>query len=272
MLAASEALGDAASARLDAVVDAAPERMLSQGAPWGALDAALAARFGEPFEGLSSAPFDPHAPGAGDYWTALLDGENTEPHESAPQRAPESYVDGPLWDRLLAEAPSSWLTHYHRGVIAHAAGETLRALSHYRASIRQHRTAWALRGVGVALLPEDAAEGAAHLTDAHMLAPDCVPLALELAQALLTAGRPDEVRRFIAALPESLRGLGRFRLLEIQAAVATGDRSAAGALLEKPFEVPDLREGDLGLSDLWREVFPDRPVPAWYEFSMFPEA
>lgn len=269
--AASDALGTAAIDRLTAVAEAAPERMLSQGAPWGALEAAVADRFGADFVGLAGAPFEASAPGTGDYWNTLLAGADADVHDAAPHRAPESYVDGPLWDRLLAEAPASWLTHYHRGVIAHAAGESTKAVSHYEASIRQRRTAWALRGLGLALQATDADAAIAHLTDAHALAPDIVPLSLELGTALLTAGRAEEVRYFIAALPESTRALGRFRVLAIQAALAIGDREAAGMLLDEPFEVPDLREGELSMSDLWRQAFPERPVPAWYDFSMKPE-
>ncbi len=268
VIAASEALGTSATARLEAVADQAPGRMLSIGSPWGALEEAISERFGAEFIGLPGAPFQAHAPGAGDYWTTLLAGEDAEAHEAAPHQSPLSYVDGPLWERLLAAAPASWLTHYHRGVIAHAAGETARAVSHYEASLRQRRTAWALRGLGLAVGAADADAGIAHLTDAHALAPDSIPLALELGEALLAAGRADEARYLIAALPESTRELGRFRVLAIKAALADGDREAAGLLLEQRFDVPDLREGELSMSDLWQQAFPDRPVPAWYDFSM----
>jgi len=65
-----------------------------------------------------------------------------------------------------------------------------------------------------------------------------------------------------------VRDLGRFRMLDARAALTLGDRETAGRLLEEGIEVPDLREGELSMSALWREAFPDRPIPARYDFSM----
>lgn len=255
------------AARLDAIADAAPERMLNIGAPWGALEAELAERFGGGFESLPGVRFDRDAGEEGGYWAALLDG--LVPADDADLDAPASYVEGERWERLLAEAPATWLTHYHRGVIAHAAGELPRAGSHYEASLRQRRSAWALRGLALVRIAQDDADaGIRHLADALALAPSTVPLALELGSELLRAGRADEVSRLVASLAPDLRALGRVRMLAVRAALAVGDRDEAGRLLEERFEVPDIREGELSMSALWQEAFPDRPVPAWYEFSM----
>jgi hypothetical protein len=83
---AADALGVEATARLDAVAETAPKHMISVGAPWGALEGALSERFGEDFAGLPGAPFEALAPGAGDYWTTLLAGDDAEVHEAAPHR------------------------------------------------------------------------------------------------------------------------------------------------------------------------------------------
>ncbi|WP_423494491.1 DUF5107 domain-containing protein [Microbacterium esteraromaticum] len=264
VLRASEATD---ASRLEAVADVAPERMLNIGAPWGALEAELAARVGESFASLPGVRFDRDAGEEGAYWAALLDDEGDA--DAAPLDAPASYVDGERWDQLLAGAAATWLTHYHRAVIAHAAGELPRAASLYEASLRQRRSPWALRGLAQARIAQgDADAGITLLTDALSLAADVVPLALELGAELLRAGRADEVRGLVASLPDEVRALGRVRMLDVRAALATGDREAAGALLEERFEVPDIREGELSMSALWREAFPDRPVPEWYDFSM----
>ncbi|MGB4137837.1 MAG: hypothetical protein WA971_14820, partial [Microbacterium sp.] len=97
-----------------------------------------------------------------------------------------------------------------------------------------------------------------------------VPLALELGTALLDAARPAEVRTLLASLPDEVRALGRFQVLAVRAALAEDDREAARRLLEEGFEVPDLREGELSMSALWRETFGDRPVPPHYDFTMTP--
>ncbi|WP_309127275.1 DUF5107 domain-containing protein [Microbacterium sp.] len=259
---------DAATAgtRLGSLKDAEPARMLHTGSPWGALEAELAARSGASFDTLPSVRFDRDAPGAGPYWTALLDGSTGE---DAGLDAPQSYVAGERWERLLAEAPASWLTHLHRAVIAHARGDLAAAGSRYEASLRQRRSPWALRGLGLVRIGEgDADTGIAHLVDALALAPDSVPIVLELGAELLRAGRAEDARGLVTSLPSAVQERGRVRVLAIRAALDAGDREAAGRLLEQRFEVPDIREGELSMSDLWRQAFPDRPVPEWYDFSM----
>lgn len=253
------------SSRLDAVADAAPERMLNRGAAWGAFEAELAARLGRGFDALPGVRFDRDAGDEGEYWRALLDGSTPD----AGVDAPVSYVAGEDWDRLLGAAPATWLTHYHRGVIAHATGAVDRAAAHYEASLRQRRSAWALRGLGLVRIAQGQVDaGIDVLTDAASLAPDLAPLALELGEALLIAGRAEEASGFLAALAPAVRAQGRFRVLAVRAALASGAHDEARRMLEDEFDVPDIREGELSMSDLWREAFPDRPVPERYDFSM----
>ncbi|QMU96861.1 DUF5107 domain-containing protein [Microbacterium esteraromaticum] len=278
------AAGATDASRLDAVADVAPERLLNVGSPWGALEAVLAERYGEAFESLPGVRFDATAGEDAAYWRRLLglseadaragsdagaidaDGDDSDLDAGAP---PASYVAGPLWDRLLAEAPASWLTHHHRGVMAHARGDLAGAKAAYEASLRLRRTAWALRGLGlVDIAGGETDAGIAALADALSLAPDLAPLALELGEALLTAERAEEASGLIASLPAEVRERGRFRVLAVRAALASGARDDAGRMLEAEFDVPDIREGELSMSALWQQAFPDRPVPARYDFSM----
>ena len=269
---AADRLGSAASARLDAAADIAPGELLSTGSPWGALEQELAARSGSPFAALPGVRFSREG-AEGAYWAALLDGTATA---DGPE-APASYVTGEEWDHLLAEAPATWLTHYHRAVCAHARGEHGTAASHYEASLRHRRTPWALRGLGLARRQSPGGtaaqtEGISRLAEARELAPDLAPLALELAEALLADGRAEEARALVDGLAPAQRALGRFRVVAVRAALALGDRTTAGRILEEGFEVANLREGELSMSALWREAFPDRPVPARYDFEMMPES
>lgn len=252
--------------RLAAVADLTPERMLTTGSSWGALEAALSARYGESFAGLPGVAFDADAGADAAYWRSLL---GLAPAAADDVAAPASYVAGEHWERLLTEAPATWLTHYHRAVMAHARGDLRAARAGYEASLRQRRSAWALRGLGLALIAsEETDAGLGHLTDALSLAPGMAPLALELGEAMLNAGRASDVRSLIASLPVGVQALGRFRILAVRAALASGDREEAGRMLEDEFDVPDIREGELSMSDLWRAAFRDRPVPERYDFTM----
>ncbi|MBS1907948.1 MAG: DUF5107 domain-containing protein, partial [Actinobacteria bacterium] len=284
VLQTADAAGSAGVARLEAAADVAPDALLSTGSPWGTLEQELAARTGSTFAALPGVRFEREGD-EGAYWAGLLGDSSGSPDpagagapdaEPDPSLAPASYVTGDEWDRVLAEAPATWLTHYHRAVAAHARGEHGTAISHYEASLRHRRSPWALRGLGLALRHSDGGtaaqeQGIGRLAEARELAPDVVPLALELAEALLADGRAEEVRTLVRTLPAEMRALGRFRVVEVRAALATGDREAAGRILEERFEVPNLREGELSMSALWHEAFPGRPVPAWYDFEMAPE-
>jgi hypothetical protein len=79
----------------------------------------------------------------------------------------------------------------------------------------------------------------------------------------------------IDVMPDVLTGsllaaarAGRFRVLEVRAALASGGRAGAGRLLEEGVEVPDIREGELSMPELWRQAFPGRPVPERYDYTM----
>lgn len=254
-------------ARLAAVADRAPERMLSTGAPWGALEAVLSERYGVAFAGLPGIRFDADAGEDAAYWRGLLGLAEPVPDDAT--APPASYVAGERWERLLTEAPATWLTHYHRAVMAHARGDLAAAVAGYEASVRQRRSAWALRGLGLALIAAGRTdEGLDLLADARSLAPELAPLALELGDALVAAGHASEARTLVDSLPPSVQAAGRFRLLAVRAALAEGDRAAAGRVLEDEFDVPDIREGELSMSQLWQEAFGDRPVPERYDFSM----
>jgi hypothetical protein len=276
VLQTADAAGSAGIARLEAAADLAPDALLSVGSPWGALEQQLAARTGSAFDPLAGVRFVRDGE-EGAYWAGLLDDAPAGTTEPDPSEAPASYVVGDEWDHLLAEAPATWLTHYHRAVSAHTRGEHGTAISHYEASLRHRRNAWALRGLALALRESDGGgtaaqeQGVGRLAEAREMAPDLAPLTLELAEALLADGRADEVRTLLGTLPAETRELGRFRVVEIRAALAAGDPETAGRILEGRFEVPNLREGELSMSALWHEAFPDRPVPAWYDFEMAPE-
>ena len=72
----------------------------------------------------------------------------------------------------------------------------------------------------------------------------------------------------VAALAPSMRARGRIRLLEAWAALGAGDLGRVDAILAAGLEIADLREGERSIDQLWRAAFPDRDVPAEYDFRM----
>jgi hypothetical protein len=87
-------------------------------------------------------------------------------------------------------------------------------------------------------------------------------------EALLTAGSAGEAASVLASLPESVATLGRLRLLDARIRHALGDVAGARAVFDAGFEVADLREGEESLTDTWRLIAGDEPIPAAYDFRM----
>jgi hypothetical protein len=250
-----------------AVADRPPRTVLATGTGWGALERARRARVGEPWFDESGTPFPDSSLGSDqEQWLALLR-TGAVPWQP-PARPPVSYV-GAEWDAQLAAAPRGWLSSYHRGTIAHGAGDLAAAIGHYETSLRDEANAWALRGLAEAARAGGrTADAARHAVEAWRLAPDEWRLAAEAVSRLLDDARPAEALAFLKRLPAGIGRRGRIRLLEAWAAAAAGDRGRAAGILEAGLEVADLREGERSVDQLWNAVHPDRALPSVYDFRM----
>ena len=68
---------------------------------------------------------------------------------------------------------------------------------------------------------------------------------------LLAAGDGAQALAVIEAAPAEQRSLGRFRLAEVRAALLTGDLDRAGRILQEGVVLPDVREGEPALHEVW---------------------
>ena len=81
--------------------------------------------------------------------------------------------------------------------------------------------------------------------------PELKPLAIEACQLLLAAGCFGELHKLIAGMPPNVAAVGRIRLINAIAGVKSGDLTAAEAFFSAPCDIPNFREGETSLSDLW---------------------
>jgi uncharacterized protein DUF5107 len=244
-----------------ALADRPPVESLHDGSGWGALERH---RRGTGWCDESGTPFADRTLGAEQRgWLALL--ERGALPDADPADPPPSYVGGagsePDWLARLAQQPG-WLAAYHRATLAHQAGDDRVAASAYRESLACAESAWAHRGL--ALLDGDVGR----LRRAYRLAPDCWQLAVEAGDALLAADRPADALSLVDSVPAGIRDHGRIRLLEVRAALASGEADRARDILTAGLVVPDLREGEESLDTLWLQAFPGTEVPARYDFRM----
>ena len=254
--------------------DAPPAQRLHTGSGWGALEARVRVVSGQPWAADDGGtPFGHDSLGTDqDLWAALVQDPERARHLLAaanPLQPPASYVTGTFWEETLAAMPPGWLRDYHLAVLAHARGAEDEAEEWYRSSVNHQPSAWALRGRALIATARGEHGLAADLLESALeLIGDQPSLLLEAITAARAAGQPERALVFVDQAAPALRGHGRVRLLEGYAALEAGEPDRAEAVLADGVEIPDLREGELALSDLWAAVHPGQPVPARYDFRM----
>ncbi|MFD3778966.1 DUF5107 domain-containing protein [Streptomyces sp. NPDC058612] len=266
---------DAAYEAWRGCADTEPGERLAAGTGWGALEVLRAGfklpgtPFGESTLGEEQAP-----------WLELWrTGVFPAPRRVVP---PGPSLVAAHWRDMLETAPADPLTEYHLGVAQWHAGDVAQAVRSWERGLASAPSRWPLLrclAVADALAgaPERAADGFAEaFEDLAVESRGGEPwaaaesaLGREAMEALLAAGRLPEARRVWDRLRPAQREQGRFRLLAARLLAAEGHVAAARRVFEDGFEVPDLREGEETLGEVWASLT-GRPLPARYDFRMRP--
>lgn len=245
--------------------DVPPDQVWCRGSGWGAVEEGLRSRSGRSWPAGPGTPFDGAASASEQPWLDLLAGRKLG--------GTPGFAAGREWLELLGT--DSAVAVLHGAVIAHSLGEHERAAAGYRALLDAEQapaelTAHAHRGL--ALLAADPAAAADHYELACAARPQWRTLLVEAARHLLGAAEPRRALRLLDAATGDLAADGRIVFLRAEALAGCGEIDAAATLLRAGIVVPDLREGEVSLAELWRRVRPGEPVPAEYEFDMGGEA
>ncbi len=241
---------DGALTAVTAWADAAPVEVLNVGSGWGALERTVRERGGDDSLSLPGTPFGDETLGPEqEAWVELVrTGQMPSPPAEQP---PASYQTSRRWLPLLAAA-DGWLPKLHLGVVLAHAGDQQGATDAWEGSLADEPSAWAWRNL--ALLAEAEGDLALAVRRYHAsvaLRGDLAPLKRELVDVLLAAGDGVQALAVLEAAPSEQRCLGRFRLAEIRAALLTGDLDRAGRILEEGVVLPDVREGEPALHEVW---------------------
>ena len=253
-------------------IDASPHRWLNRGTGWGALESH--ARLCRAANGRESVfvrdvecpafamfPTDSIGPAEGRWLNLISSG--TFPSTSSSQ-PPGPWLVGSDWRKRLEDAagnPSNahWLTWWNLGVMAYHDGDTSAAASAWQMSLDCEPNAWAYRNLAVLATDRgDVSVACDHLAASHQLLPTERNIATEFATSLLVAGRMKELLSWYDGLKQPLAIEPRMRLIRAHALLAVGELDALEAFLIGNFELPDLREGDSTLTDLWRALMTSR--------------
>lgn len=232
-------------------------RIVRKGSGWGALANEIRSKEGLP--AISSVCFFPaHSMGKLQWaWQKLLREGVMEVCEK--MDFPVSYMIKPEWRELLAKAPQNALTAYYLGIIAHNEGNVGEAHLQFEKSLADQDNAPAHRALArMEALEKNENACFEHYRQALALAGDLLPLQLEYAQTLLSFEKYTELMKYLATLSEEIQNLPRFLYLRASADVSLGRYEEALAIMQSPLIIPDMREGELSLSELWFSLFMQR--------------
>jgi tetratricopeptide (TPR) repeat protein len=249
--------------------DAPPTRSLSAGTGWGALESVRRERSGMPWIRESGTPFAADTITADQKpWRDLLEGPG------AAFAGSSTFVRGDDWEALLEAQHVSPAVLWHLAVMAHARGNHRVARVRYLellalASAEPTLAAAAHRGLALISLAEGRVPDALErYRQACALDRHNVSLLVEAVTALVRHDAADQALPLIDSAGPLATRAGRIRFLWAQALAGAGHRNRAAKILEQDLEVPDLREGEDSLAQLWAQVSPGVEVPGRYQFGM----
>jgi tetratricopeptide (TPR) repeat protein len=242
-----------------------PQRMVTTGSGWGAIEAVRRRKSGITWLDESGTPFAKESiTEAEQPWLDLLEGQTFS--------GADTFIKGADWGDLLERCLSNAQASLHRAFVKHANGELDEARTLYLESLKLQETAQAYRGLAlVDLSQQHVGEGLGQYVTACALEPENTALLIEALTAFLRAGRGEAALDLLAWASMADADSGRLGFLKAAALAQVGRTEEAAALLKAGVEVADLREAENSISDLWRQVCPGVDVPAQYQFSMTSE-
>ena len=176
---------------------------------------------------------------------------------NSPQDAPYAWMVQGQWLELLERAVKQkdsdhWLSWLHLGVMYYYGKQFDKAKGAWEKSVDYEPSAIAYRNLAVLADDDgDIQKAADLLLKACELDRELRQLAVECCYALLKAGRPKEMMELYEGLGEKLKSHGRLKFLMGMAALELDDLNTVESLFEQKIVVPDMREEEVVLSDLW---------------------
>lgn len=155
---------------------------------------------------------------------------------------------------MKSDQITNWFAWLQLGVMRFFADNRDGARQAWEQSLSYAVTPWALRNLAIFAFEDGQIEKAVSLyIDSVRMKPDLIPLAIECGYVLLQSEQPQKWLDLITELSMEVRSAGRIQLLEAQAALAVGDFLKVEQFFADEAVIPDIREGEISLSDFWFE-------------------
>lgn len=228
-----------------------PFAVRTDGSGWAALELERLGRK-ETFEGSfatlrESAMNQEQAP-----WLQLLK-EGTFPNQD-PKAEPAAYLTQSDWIPMLEQAAETTSNHWHSwfqlGVMYFANKMEEKAAAAFEKSISLTENAWALRCLALIQSKTDMDQALATMGRAMTLEP-ITHIIIEYGKMLLEAGKFREYLALYGTLPPAQKENGRLLALKVEALTQTDCLEEAREICLNGVEIPDIRECETLLSDMW---------------------
>ncbi|MBQ8802338.1 MAG: DUF5107 domain-containing protein [Tyzzerella sp.] len=234
--------------------------LLMFGSGWGALENLIRSEEGElslsdncifPEESLTDMQEE---------WVVLLK-ENRFP-ERPVHEEPKGYLVDEKWKLYLQEAMEieenkHWYSYMHLGVMEYALGNVEAARTYMERSLECKENAWAARNLSMLWKNEyqDIEKAVYYIQRAVSSNRICRGILLDAATVLLTANKSDEWLSLYNCLSEDLRSDGRLKFNTALAHMQKKQYKEASKYLNDNLVMPDIKEGDTAISDVWQELY-----------------
>lgn len=159
--------------------------------------------------------------------------------------------------RSIQNGNDNFATRLYLGVALYENGDAEGANSEWEQSYRITPNAWAYRNSAsyYANVKGDYEKARNLIKTAYSLKTDNVSLAKACGKLLVDGGYYTDWLELYEGMPNSLKDNGRLKLLKAKALIALDRLEEAEKIVNKNFEMADIKEGELSISALWFEMY-----------------
>ena len=197
-------------------------------------------------------------------WLNLLENNSLKTKDSIERKkAPVSYQRSKEWEKCLLDAVNGkdkdfWLTHYMLGSLYLAERKFDLAKEWINSSIKLEQNAWNTFVLGeIYRVEKDTANYAKMAEKASKMNSENAELAKNAILALVVDKKWEQAVEFYEGLQSNLKQVPRIILQYAKALCETGNLDLAEKLIcsdGKALEIPDIKEGELSLGELWINI------------------
>jgi len=195
-------------------------------------------------------------------WIELLEKGSLGEHN--PFDIVESWMLSDKWitkmEKAVKETDSeNWYTYLQLGCahLMQGDGDVVSAEKELRKSINLKISPWALYALGhLYRMVGKELDAVLYLEEAYRILPTDCSLAKSVASTILKFNMYERLYKFCVNVHESLQEVPRIRMYKAIAAVKIGDLKTAEEIFyrDEVFEIPDQREGEVSLTELWYDI------------------